>query len=188
MKGFHGQRWGRLLVLALAGCAATLFWSTAAWGQIRVRGLYHPSMAIPEYDRETKVLREHVLVVLPPTYLGMTRPVPPVHGFYVWKLSFNGNNPLSFVLRTDSAVAAKDERDVLRLTKLYLCRDADQPVRECSTPVKFRARRAREHIEVDILDTEVSAKLRAGRPSILNRQLLEPGGRFRVDEVGVLVP
>lgn len=46
----------------------------------------------------------------------------------------------------------------------------------------------RDHIELDITDLAIAKQLRANRPSILYRQLLEPGGRFMVDETGVIVP
>lgn len=172
-----------LLLLGLVICAAN-----TAHAQLRTQGVYRPSAGIREYDRETKVFREHIVVILPPSYLGVARPTEPVPGYYAWKLTFNGASPLTFALRSDSAVTAPNDQVVLRTTRLYLCRDAEQWLLDCTTPVRATARRSREHIELDILDPALASKLRAGKPTILYRQLIEPGGRFRVDEVGVLVP
>lgn len=155
--------------------------------QIRTSGLYHPRISVPDHDRETEVWRERIRVMLVPTYVGMRRPEPPVRGFYAWKMTFDGATPVTLVLRPDSAMAAVDERAVLRASRLYRCQDADQPVLECDVPVRATARRAREHLELTIEDGALAATLRAGRPTILYRQLFEPGGRFRVDEVGVIV-
>ena len=173
------------LLLALG---LMVFVANSAQAQLRAQGVYRGSVPIREYDRETKVFREHVVVNLPPSYLGLPRPSEPVVGYYAWKLSFNGNSPLTFVLRTDSALAAKDDQTVLRAARLYLCRDSEQWLLECDTPVRATARRSREHIELDIQDPSLASRLRAGKPTLLFRQLIEPGGRFRVDEVGVLVP
>lgn len=158
-----------------------------AGAQPRTSGLYRPWNPVRNYDRETEVWRERIRVMLLPTYFGMRRPEPPIRGFYAWKMTFDGATPVTLVLRPDSAMAATDDRAVLRASRLYRCQDADQPVLECDVPVRATARRAREHIELTIEDGALAATLRAGRPTILYRQLFEPGGRFRVDEVGVIV-
>jgi hypothetical protein len=168
--------------LALAMLAPSV-----AGAQVRTSGLYPPWSLVPNYDRETEVWRERIRVMLLPTYLGMPRPDPPVRGFYAWKMTFDGATPVTLVLRPDSAMAATDDRAVLRASRLYRCQDADQPVLECDVPVRATTRRAREHIELTIEDGALATTLRAGKPTMLYRQLFEPGGRFRVDEAGVIV-
>ncbi|MBL0939168.1 MAG: hypothetical protein IBJ03_09750 [Gemmatimonadaceae bacterium] len=176
--------------LAAATLCAWLSLGTVAHAQgLRKEGVYwNQSVPVADRDRETKVFIDHTLVVLPPTYIHVKRPDPSEHGFYAWKMTFNGRTSITLVLRSDTALTAKDDRSVLRATALYLCRDSEQPMLDCTTPVRSSVRRMRDHIELDITDLAIAKQLRASRPSILYRQLIEPGGRFMVDETGVIVP
>jgi hypothetical protein len=156
--------------------------------QLQTSKVYYATAMIADYERESKVWREHALVILPPTNLHLARPNPAEQGFFAWKLTFNGTDPITMVLRTDSAVAAVDERQVLRASTLYVCHDDKQPILDCRTPVHASAKRIGQAIHLDIIDRGIASRLRTSNPTILYRQLIEPGGRIRVDETGVIVP
>lgn len=143
------------------------------------------TVAIPDYDAESTVFREHVEVVLPPTYLLVRRPDPPLRGFYVWKFSFAGNPGVSFVFRADSALSASDDRTVVRASALYECRSSEQWALDCKTPVRATARTGSGGVVIDIKEPSVVARIRAAQATVLQRRLIEPGGRFRVDETGI---
>lgn len=148
--------------------------------------VYAPSgLAIPAYDAETTVYREHIEVMLPPTYILVQRPKPPVNGYYGWKFTFGRNSLLTLVFRPDTALSATSDSDVLRESSLFLCRNREQWILSCTTPVRAKARRGGGGIIVDISDTAIVARVIGAKPSVLLRELFEPGGRFRVDETGI---
>lgn len=170
-----------IIVVMIALSAA----AESSHAQLRVQGLYDPGVAVPRYDSYSEVFREHIEVVLPPSYLRVRRPSPPVRGFYAWKFSFGRTPVATFVFRTDSAVAVSNDRAVIRASALYMCQSSDQWVLECTIPVRANARLGNDGIIVDITDPDVVSKIRKAKPGILLRQLFEPGGRFRVDETGL---
>lgn len=173
------------VVRLLAVLGALLCDASSLQGQ-RYDSVYAPrGIAIPDYDAETMVYREHIEVVLPPTYLLVRRPMPPVRGFYAWKFTFGRNAVATLVFRTDSAVVATTDAAVLRASSLYLCRDSEQWMLSCTVPVRGKARRGNGGVVIDITDPLIVERVRTSKPSLLLRELFEPGGRFRVDETGV---
>jgi len=146
------------------------------------------NVPIPGYDAETVVYREHIEVLLPPTYILVQRPKPPLRGFYGWKFSFGRNPLVTLVFRPDSALSATSDSDVLRVSSLFLCRSREQWMLSCTIPVRAKARKGSGGIIVDITDSALVRQVRTSKPSVLLRQLFEPGGRFRVDETGIRYP
>lgn len=161
--------------------------ASAAQAQPRIADVYWRTVPVADYDRETKVFIDHAVVVLPPTHIGVARPAQPLAGMYAWRMTFVGTRSVTLVLRPDSTLAVNDDRMVLRNSKVFRCRNDAQWMWECKEPVMASARRMRDHIELRITDPAVSKEIRAAKPNVLLRQLVEPGGRFLVDETGVLL-
>lgn len=159
-----------------------------AHAQLRATGVYLPGVAVPSYDMETVVFRDHVEVILPPTYLLVPRPKPSLRGYYGWKFTFNGAPAITLVLRPDSAVSARSDEEVVRVSRLYVCTDATQNIMACTTRVASKAHVGGDRVRVDIVDPSLVGRIRESKPTVLMRQLFEPGGRFRVDETGVKTP
>ncbi len=179
LQRFHQALAVGLLAINVAG---------PAHAQPRVSGVYMRNVAIPNYDAETVMFREHVEVILPPTYLLVPRPKPPVRGYYGWKFTFNGTPTITLVFRPDSALSAKSEQQVVRASRLYACTDATEPILSCKKRVAAKAYVTGDKVIVDITDRDMVGRIRDSRPTVLMRQLFEPGGRFRVDETGVKTP
>ncbi len=177
----------RTFAIVLLGIVALLASAERAHAQFRKTGLYAPNVRVPRYDYQTEVFREHIVVVLPPSYLMLKRPSPPTRGIYAWKFTFGQTPILTLVFRPDSALRAANDGAVIRASKLYLCQSSDAWVMDCSIPVRASAREGNEGIMIDITEPEIVAKIRATKPGILLRQLFEPGGRFRVDETGIII-
>lgn len=157
----------------------------SAPAQLRPRGIYLDGVAIPGYDAESHVYREHIEVLLPPTYLLAKRPDPAVVGFFAWKFSFGTNSPVTFVFRADTALRVNDERAILRASRLFLCEAPEQWILTCNIPIAAKATMAHGGVVIDIRAPEIVSAIRASAPTVLVRQLFEPGGRFRVDETGI---
>lgn len=180
------RRISSLVVATIVACVFAIPAATSPLvAQPRIAGVYMGGTPIPGYDSETRVFREHIEVVLPPTYLRVRHPDPPVRGYYAWKFSFGRNAIVTLVFRTDTALLASDDKSVLRASKLYLCRDSNQWLLDCTIPVRATSRTGSGGIVVDITEPQIVARIRETRPGVLMRQLIEPGGRFRVDEIGI---
>jgi hypothetical protein len=158
---------------------------SAGDAQLRPRGIYHDGLAVPGYDAESHVYREHIEVLLPPTYLLVKRPKPAVVGYFAWKFSFGTEAQVTLVFRSNTALRVNDERAVLRASKLYLCDSYDQWILDCTRPISGRASLARGGVVIDIREPALVSAIRSRAPTTLVRQLFEPGGRFRVDETGI---
>ncbi len=163
------------LGLAFAAGLLAIGWADPAHAQLREIGAYLPGVAVPSYDAETVVFREHVEVVLPPAYLLVPRPKPPVRGYYGWKFTFNGAPTITLVFRPDSAVSARGDVEIVRASSLYVCTDATQNILTCTARVAANAKVAGGKLIVDITDPGLVGRIRESRPTVL--QLFEPGGR-----------
>jgi hypothetical protein len=62
------------------------------------------------------------------------------------------------------------------------------PILSCQQRVAAKAHVSGDKVMVDITDLDLVGRIRDSRPTVLMRQLFEPGGRFRVDETGVKTP
>ncbi len=181
------MRWRQARAVVVAGILALLAASKSGQAQPRVVGIYYPNVAVPRYDYQTEVFREHIEVVLPPSYLRVQRPTPPLRGFYAWKFTFGISPIATFVFRPDTALSATNDKMVIRASRLYLCPSTDAWVMDCIIPVRATAREGNDGLIIDITEPKLVATISAAKPRVLLRQLFEPGGRFCVDETGIIV-
>jgi hypothetical protein len=172
-------------VVSLVGLFVVSAPSNQADAQLRPHGVYRDGVAIPAYDGESHVYREHIEVLLPPTYLRVKRPNPATVGYFAWKFSFGTDQPLTVVFRADTALRVNEDRAILRASRLYLCDSVEQWVLDCTRPISGRAYLSRGGVVIEIREPSLISTIRDRAPTTLVRQLFEPGGRFRVDETGI---
>lgn len=139
---------------------------------------------VPQYLEKAVVTYGRIEVKLPPAYLLVRWPEPPVRGYYAWKVTFGDDSASTVVLRTDSAIAAKSSRDVVRASALYRCPLRDTPVLECVERIQGAGRAGQSAVMLDITELAFVSRVRSHKPEVILRQMFEPGGRFRVDHVG----
>ena len=137
-------------------------------------------------DRKAEVFRESIEVVFPLPYLNVRKPEPPVAGFYAWRVSFGGQADLTVVLRADTALRSSSNRTVVGASSLRRCPTDATSVLDCTAPLRGHARVGMDVITLEITDPAFVALVRKRQLSVLVRQVFEPGGRFRVDHVGIL--
>jgi hypothetical protein len=137
-----------------------------------------------QYDVSPTVFGNRIEAVFPGPYFLAVRPNPPLLGYYAWKLVF-GDGDATVVLRTDSAIASSDNRQVVRSARLYACEKPLQPMLECRTRIGGSAKADNASVTLEITEPSVVRLIRALRPSTVTRQSFEPGGRFRVDQLPV---
>ena len=169
----------------VAALLASIAIVTTSQAQARTAGLYSGTTPIARYEYESFVYLSHIEVLLPPSYIRVRRPEPAIRGFYAWKFSFGENPFLTLVLRSDSALAVQDDKAVIRASKVYLCENAAQLIYDCKIPVHANLSIRSGGVMVDIVEKEIVANVLAKSPIVLQRQIIEPGGRFRVDETGI---
>ena len=137
-------------------------------------------------DVRAEVYTQRVLVRLPKPYLFVKAPNPPLEGYFAWKLVVEGSTAMAVVFRTDSAVRVTDAKDVVRLSRLYACPDITSSVLDCVEPIQGVARSTTsEVIDLDITEPSFVAFIRSTQPRVMLRSTIEPGGRFRVDHIGI---
>src|SRR5262245_7275949 len=88
------------------------------------------SVSIPRYsayrgpsDDAAKCEKDKITFVLPLPYERMETPKSPVTGYYVWRVSVEMLQPLSFVVTSDTALHSVKAADVLRASSVRLCAD-----------------------------------------------------------------
>jgi hypothetical protein len=138
------------------------------------------------YDEKAVVFRDMIELTLPPPYLLLPWPNPPIAGYYAWKISFGNDSASVIVFRTDSAISARTLRDVVRQGALYSCESDQTSVIDCMTKVRGSARPGFDGLVLQITEPNLVARVRQARAPVYLRQLFEPGGRFRVDHIGAI--
>jgi hypothetical protein len=136
------------------------------------------------YDEKAVVFREMIELTLPPPYLLLPWPDPPVAGYFAWKVSFGNDSTGIIVFRTDSAITARTLRDVVRRGALYSCESSHTSVMDCTTKIRGNARSGLDGLVLQITEPKLVARVRQAQAPVYLRQLFEPGGRFRVDHIG----
>ena len=132
-----------------------------------------------------QVYFERILVTFPVPYLHVRRPDPPVPGFYAWRLSFGGQRDLTVVLRADTVLRSSDSRAVVRASSLRRCPANAKSVLDCVTPMVATARVSGNEIILEITEPAFVALVRERQPHAIVRHIFEPGGRFRVNHIGI---
>lgn len=136
-------------------------------------------------DKKADVFREQIDVTFPLPYLDVRKPEPPVVGFYAWRVSFGGAADLTVVLRADTALRTSSSWAVVRASSLRRCPPNATSVMDCTAPIRGRARVGADAIIVEITDPDFVKLVRQRGPEVLVRHVFEPGGRFRVDHIGM---
>ena len=132
-----------------------------------------------------QVYFERILVTFPVPYLHVRKPDPPVPGFYAWRLSFGGQRDLTVVLRADTVLRSSDSRAVVRASSLRRCPANAKSVLDCVTPMVATARVSGNEIILEITEPAFVALVRERQPHAIVRHIFEPGGRFRVNHIGI---
>ena len=132
-----------------------------------------------------QVYFERILVTFPVPYLHVRKPDPPVPGFYAWRLSFGGQRDLTVVLRADTVLRSSDSRTVVRASSLRRCPANAESVLDCITPMAGTARVSGNDIILEITEPAFVALVRERQPHAIVRHIFEPGGRFRVNHIGI---
>ena len=122
------------------------------------------------YDQHAEVYRQQIEMTLPPPYLHLRWPDPPVTGYYAWKVTFGRDSTTAIVFRTDTTIAARSLRDVIRAGALYLCPSSDAPVLECTVKIRGNARRGSGGLDLQITEPRVVQRVRARQPDVYLRQ------------------
>lgn len=135
-------------------------------------------------DAGPSVHRTFAIVRFPPPHFLLDKPVPPIVGYYGWKISFDGET-LTVVLRPDSAMSTSNHQRAVSTSTLYLCATPATPIMECQTALSGRARLTAQVLELEINELSFINRLRNARPNWATRQSFEPGGHFRVDRLPI---
>lgn len=136
-------------------------------------------------DDKAEVFRDQIFVAFPLPYLHVKRPDPPVAGFYAWRASFGGEADMTVVLRADTALRSSSNRAVVRASSLRRCPADAKSVMDCTLPLRGNARAGIDVITLQITDPDFVALVRQRHPEAIVRHAIEPGGRFRVDHIGI---
>jgi hypothetical protein len=136
-------------------------------------------------EDSAQVFFERVVIKVPPPYQYVQKPHPPVAGFYAWRMSFAGQSNLTVVLRTDSALRTSSTHEVVRASTLRRCPADARSVLDCTAPLLGSARVGRDAIIIEITDPDFMTLVRQRHPDAIVRHVFEPGGRFRVNHIGL---
>ncbi len=139
------------------------------------------------YEENAVVFRNMIELKVSPPYLMTPWPNPPVAGFFAWKISFGNDSLSTVVFRTDSAVTVKNTGEALRASNFYRCPSSSSVILDCVDKLKGSVRSVfgGGALVVQITDSAFVRRVREVGARVYVRELIEPGGRFHIDHIGV---
>lgn len=112
-------------------------------------------------------------------------------GYYSWRFDVLSDSTArvvlaSIVLAADSAMRSANARDIVNGSALRRCAEPrDFSSRRCTMALNDSARVDGDSLRVTIRDSSIVALMWATRPRTVTSSVFQPGGRFRVDQMGV---
>lgn len=112
-------------------------------------------------------------------------------GYYSWRFDVLADSTArvalaSIVLAADSAMRSANPRDIVNGSTLRRCAEPrDFSSRRCTLVLHDSARVDGDSLRVVIRDSTLVALMWVTRPRTVTSSVFQPGGRFRVDQMGV---
>lgn len=137
------------------------------------------------------VEKDRVQITLGRPLLSVRVPKSEQAGYYRWRFDVLSDSTTravlaSIVLAADSAMRSANPRDIVRGSTLRRCAEpGDVSSRRCTIVLNDSARVDGESLRVVIRDSFIVALMWANRPRTVTGSVFQPGGRFRVDQMGV---
>jgi hypothetical protein len=137
----------------------------------------------PPYDQRAVVSASKIVFSFPRPYNLVEAPNPPLLGYYAWRVSIETTPALSFVLSTPTPLRTQDHDAIVRASSLRLCPSSTSTIAECTKPIEGEGHVNAQSIKLELKDASLIALIRKARPEAYWRTVIEPGGRYAVDQL-----
>lgn len=108
-------------------------------------------------------------------------------GHYVWRIDVASREPISFVVKSDTAMSSDNLSRIMQASHFRRC---DEPlnisVLRCVGVMSGTARIKDDELRIETRDSAVVAQLRKYRPAMGHHLVFEPEGRFYSDAFRIL--
>ena len=114
--------------------------------------------------------------------------VPPTAGYWAWRFSTGGEEPVSVVLMSNTILRTGRVSDVVKASSLRLCPTAQTSSLSCERRIRGRIELSDTTLFIVVEEPEIVARVNRTRPSYLWRQVIQPEGRVAVTRLCVVFP